>query len=60
MIQFYINNKPVPRAIARHHLNEGLKTAPITYINSLLSRAAKGDPSAADFCADYGVSVAKI
>ena len=60
MIQYYINNRPVPRAIARHHLNDGLKTAPLSYVNSLLTRAAKNDPSAVDFCADFGVSVAKI
>ena len=60
MIQFYINSRPVPRAVARQHLAEGLRTAPLTYVNSLLNRAARNDPSALDFCSDYGVFVAKL
>lgn len=59
MIQYYINNKPVPRAIARHHLQQARPYAPIALIELMLKHA-KTDKQAAADCASYGVSVAKI
>jgi hypothetical protein len=59
MIQYYINNRPVPRAIARQYLAEGIFN-PLFNISDLLSRAANDDKKAIKFCAAYGVSIAKI
>ena len=59
MIQFYINSRPVPRAVARQHLAEGIFN-PLFNISDLLDRAIKNDQKALKFCADYGVSVAKL
>lgn len=59
MIQFYINNRPVPRAIARHHLAQARPNVDLKTINSMLTWA-QFDAAAAKHCAAYGVSVAKI
>lgn len=60
MIQFYINNRPVPRAIARHHLFNAVPARDIAYLNSAIKAAAAGDSVFIKFCASYGVSVANI
>ena len=60
MIQFYINSRPVPRAIARHHLINAVPAREIAYLNAALKAAAKGDPDFIKFCAANGVSVANI
>lgn len=59
MIQFYINGRPVPRAIARHHLAQARPHIDIKNINSMLNWA-KNDAKAAAHCAEFGVSVANI
>jgi hypothetical protein len=59
MIQYYINNRPVPRAIARHHLAQARPHIDIKTINSMLTWA-KFDAKAAAHCAEFGVSMAKI
>jgi hypothetical protein len=59
MIQYYINGRPVPRAIARHHLALARPHIDIKTINSMLTWA-KNDAKAAAHCADFGVSVANI
>ena len=50
MIQYYINNRPVPRAIARHHLQQARPHIDIKTINSMLTWA-KFDDKAAKHCA---------
>ena len=59
MIQYYINNRPVPRAIARQYLAEGIFN-PLFNIGTLLDRAVKNDKKAVKFCAAYGVQIANI
>lgn len=59
MIQYYINNRPVPRAIARHHLAQARPNIPMAIINGMLTWS-KFDDKAAKHCAEFGVSVAKI
>ena len=59
MIQYYINSRPVPKAIARHHLAQARPHAPIDLIDLMLKHA-KTDKQAAADCAAYGVSVANI
>ena len=60
MIQYYINNRPVPRAIARHHLLDCLPLYWDDEINKLLNKAIKNNLYAIKLCADCGVLVAKI
>jgi hypothetical protein len=60
MIQYYINSRPVPRAIARQHMMHAIPAADTAYINSIFKAAAKGDITFTKFCAAYGVSVAHI
>ena len=59
MIQYYINSRPVPRAIARHHLAQARPHIDIKTINSMLTWA-KSDAKAAAYCAEFGVSVHTI
>jgi len=59
MIQYYINGRPVPRAIARHHLAQARPHIDLNMINSMLTWA-KNDAKAAAHCAEFGVSVAII
>jgi len=59
MVQYYINSRPVPRAIARHYLAQARPHIDIKTINSMLTWA-KSDAKAAAHCAEFGVSVAII
>jgi hypothetical protein len=59
MIQYYINNRPVPRAIARYHLAQARPHIDIKTIDSMLTWA-KTDSKAAAHCAEFGVSVYTI
>jgi len=59
MIQYYINNRPVPRAIARHHLAQARPHIDIKTIDAMLTWS-KFDDKAAKHCAEFGISVAKI
>jgi hypothetical protein len=59
MIQYYINNRPVPRAIARHHLAQARPHIDLKMIDSMLTWA-KTDSKAAAHCAEFGVSVHTI
>jgi len=59
MIQYYINNRPVPRAIASHHLQQARPHIDIKTINSMLTWA-RFDSKAAAHCAEFGVHLAKI
>lgn len=60
MIQYYINNRPVPRAIARHHLREARPTMTLAEIDLLLRGAAKGSEIPKMLCENSGISVAII
>ena len=60
MIQYYINSRPVPRAIARHHLTQSVTRWDLKALGELLNRAARNDKNAADWLAGHGVSVAHI
>lgn len=57
MIQYYINNRPVPRAIARHHLTSALPYDTPADIQRLLSDAVKNEGMALKKCAYFGVLV---
>jgi hypothetical protein len=59
MIQYYINGRPVPRAIARYHLAQARPHIDLKTINSMLTWA-KFDAKTAAHCAEFGVSLAKI
>ena len=59
MVQYYINGRPVPRAIARHHLAQARPHIDLNQINSMLTWA-KFDKVSAKHCAEFGVSVAII
>ena len=56
MIQFFINNRPVPRAIARHHLQEATQLDP-RILEKWIKRAIQDDPQAVRYLAEYGVSI---
>lgn len=59
MIQFYINSRPVPRAVARSHLAKGAPHWTVNRINQYLNEA-KTDTTLARLIAEYGVSVSII
>lgn len=59
MIQFYINSRPVPRAIARHHLAQARPELTPAAVDVMLKWHLPSTPAAKQ-CAAYGVSVAKI
>ena len=59
MIQFFINSRPVPRAIARHHLGEANPSRPIQELSKLVSQAVAGDSEAVRFLSRYGVAISR-
>lgn len=56
MIQFYINSRPVPRAIARHRIQEAHPAA-LPQIEKKIRDAIAGDPQALQFLRTYGVDI---
>jgi hypothetical protein len=60
MIQFYVNSRPVPRAVARHHLEQGNPSRTSAELSGLMSQAVKMDKEAIKFLAVYGVSVSQV
>jgi hypothetical protein len=60
MIQYYINNRPVPRAIARYHLSQSVIRWDLKGLGAMLNRAARNDAEAIYWLAGHGVSVAHI
>jgi hypothetical protein len=60
MIQFYINSRPVPRAIARHHLSQSVMRWDSKALGEMLSRAARDDKEAIYWLSGHGVSVAQV
>ena len=57
MIQFYINSRAVPRAIARHHIASANPSSSLSDLSGIISRAVKGELEAVYFLAVYGVSL---
>ena len=57
MVQFFINSRPVPRAIARHHLGMANPSRSLGDLSGLMSKAVAGDSQAVRFLAVYGLSV---
>lgn len=60
MIQYYINSRPVPRAIARHHLCESLNGVSIETAQEILKQARQTDifgKNALKLLADHGISI---
>lgn len=60
MIQFYINSRPVPRAIARHHIAEACPQYSLTEVSHMMGAAVHRDWLAAQRLAAVGVFVHKI
>lgn len=60
MIQYYINSRPVPRAIARQRLWDSRPVLTYKMVDWILTRAKNGEPTSIEICADAGVSVAKL
>lgn len=57
MIQFFINSRPVPRAVARHHLEQGNPSRTSAQLSGIMSKAVAKDAEAVHFLAVYGVHV---
>lgn len=57
MIQFFINSRPVPRAVARHHLEQGNPSRTSAELSAVMSKAVAKDAEAVHFLAVYGVHV---
>jgi len=57
MIQWYINSRPVPRAIARNHLENAMPYRTANDIKSAMTHAIKGEQSATKIVESCGVSV---
>ena len=60
MVQYYINSKPVPKAIARHWLESGLPNLSRDEVLSLMSQAFRKDANAVKVLANCGVEVFQI
>ena len=60
MIQFYINSRPVPRAVARHHLEEGNPSRNSAMLSEVMTKAVRQDAEAVRFLASYGVHVERV
>ena len=60
MVQFFINSRPVPRAMARYHLAEANPARSLEYLSKAMSKAIKADAEAVKFLAAYGVEVRKL
>lgn len=60
MIQFFINSRPVPRAVARHHLEQGNPSRTSAELSAILTNAQKNNAEAMRFIASYGVHVEQV
>jgi hypothetical protein len=60
MIQWYINARPVPKAIARVHLENAMPYRTAREIASAMTGALKGDAFFKKALADYGVHYANL
>ena len=57
MIQFYINSRPVPRAIARHHIAEASPQYTLAEVAEMMGAAVHRDWLAVQRLAAVGVFV---
>jgi hypothetical protein len=60
MVQWYINSRPVPKAIARVHLENAMPYRTAREIGNAMTGALKKDDFFVKVCADYGVSVSNL
>jgi hypothetical protein len=60
MFQFYINSRPVPRAIARHHLEQSDPSRGSRVISALMGKALQQQNTAVRYLESHGVSVAQV
>lgn len=60
MIQFFINSRPVPRAIARHHLQLANPSRETAELSRIMSKAIARDTEAVRFLSAYGVEVKEV
>lgn len=60
MIQWYINSRPVPRAIARQRLETALPNRTPTDIQYQMSQAFRKDATAIRLLAECGVHVEQL
>jgi hypothetical protein len=60
MIQWYINSRPVPKAIARVHLENAMPYRTAREIAKAMTGALKKEEFFKKVCADYGVSVSNL
>lgn len=60
MIQFFINSRPVPRAIARHHLQQANPSRETAELSRIMSKAIGKDAEAVRFLSAYGVEVHEV
>ena len=60
MIQWYINSKPVPKAIARVHLENAMPYKTRTDILYQMTQAFRKQSEAITLLADHGVSVEQL
>jgi len=59
MIQFFINSRPVPRAIARHRIQEANPQHSPQYIQKRIKEAIAEDCEAIRFLESFGVSIVR-
>ena len=60
MIQWYINNRPVPKAIARVHLENAMPYRTAREIASAMNNAMKNDDFFVKVLANHGVHYANL
>jgi hypothetical protein len=60
MVQWYINSRPVPKAIARVHLENAMPYRTAREINKAMTGALKTEDFFVKVCADHGVSVSNL
>jgi|LauGreDrversion4_2_1035121.scaffolds.fasta_scaffold115698_6 hypothetical protein len=60
MVQWYINSRPVPKAIARVHLENAMPYRTAREIAKAMASALKDDEFFVKVCANHGVSVSNL
>lgn len=62
MIQYFINSRPVPRAVARHHLElSGLShVSALNHMSGANPNNGEPDPQSVRVLAERGISLARV
>ena len=60
MIQWYINSRPVPKAIARVHLENAMPYRTAREISNAMTGSLKNEEFFIKVCAEHGVSFANL